>query len=141
MKKNFLSLILIASIACAFQHGETFIDIHDMRALGFNYSIDTATTGHYLGEVIINRVTGQGDGVNARHDSLDLYNVHFFKNYQGHLKNYLLLISDTTSYNQASYKWVTDSIVSVQLLNSKTKKQTKPIRLVQMGATAGIDNK
>ncbi|HKR04222.1 MAG TPA: hypothetical protein VJY62_06250 [Bacteroidia bacterium] len=70
-------------------------------------------------------------------DTNELYQIHFFKMYEGKLKNYQMGYSNVGEFDKASYKWVTDSIVAVTLINSITNER-RSLKLAQHGDTAAI---
>src|SRR3954471_8721306 len=102
-KKNYLILILtLFALSCNVEKSTL---ISDDRSKGFT-SLDTSTVGHSEGDLIVIRELVKGEGANAKHDTLDLYSIHFFKPNNGVLKNYLLMWNDLSDYNKASYKWL-----------------------------------
>jgi len=148
MKKLFLLLALTVATICAFvmsaqsqnKEQEKTISINDIRHLGIS-GYDSSTTDRVVGEVSVNRtLTLKPKWSEAKKDTMDTYDVHFFKMFENKLRNYSLMYSEDGDFDKASYKWLNDTIVSVTLLNSSTK-QNRTLKLVQTfkkGSSAGL---
>jgi len=130
MKIGLALLLLVTVIVYAFQEGEKTIPVNDLRKTEIA-PWDTSTAGHQLGDLIVNRVLHVGDGINSPKDTSEIYDIHFFKIYENRLRNYTFGFGVKGDYDNAMYKWLTDSIVSVTLVNSTNNKRSKNIHIVQ----------
>ena len=148
MKKQFQFFVLTIAIAFAFvqtalsqfNEREKVISVNDIRRLGVSH-YDTSTTGHILGEITVDRsLSLKHKYSDAKKDTNDVYQVHFFKMYENKLRNYQVSYHGDEEFDKASYKWLNDTIVSVTLINSTTNK-SRNLKLVQTfckGCSAGL---
>lgn len=131
MKTPFVLLIIfIAMTVAAFQEGERTILITDIRDRGGD-DFDTTTLNYSPGEVKINRVLNKvtkyyTDGKPV----LGRYAIHFYKLYEGRLVNYPYDFVTDENYENASYKWLNDTVISITFIKPEPKNN-KNIRLVQ----------
>ena len=144
MKNLILLLILMAMTTFAFAQTDKQIhtvSINDIRKHGTNH-YDTSTAGRKLNEVSVDRTLySKPKTADAKGDLTESYQIHFFKMYEGKLRNYQLGFDTKENYDQASYQWQNDTIVAVTLVNSSTKQSSKTLKLVQTfckGCSAGI---
>jgi hypothetical protein len=130
----FLAAILCLLYACGEQSTNKSeppktVSIQDVRSQGFKLYSEQETEGFAKGDVYVKHVLAQGSGANARHDTLDLYDIHCIALYEGKLRNYTLSFNDTVFYDKAAYKWFGDSVVSVRLENSVSNKKSGNMNL------------
>ena len=132
------SLVLNANAQTAGQ--EKTISINDIRKSGVSHH-DTSTASHNLSEVKVDKsLSVNPKYLNAEKDTSDAYHIHFFKMFEGKLKNYQITFVSDDNFNKATYSWVNDTIVSVTLINSTTNK-SKNLKLSQTfgnGSSAAI---
>ena len=114
------------------------LPINDLRKT-VTVDLNTSIVGHQPGDVIVNRVKRPGDGVNVKDGLLELYDIQFYKNYNGKLKSYLLSFNDPEDYDQVSYQWISDTEVSVNIVSSVSHKN-RTLRLAQVGDKVKIMN-
>jgi hypothetical protein len=105
------------------------VSIQDVRSRGFKLYADTSILSRAKGDVYVEHILARGEGLNARHDTLELYDIHFIGLYKGGLKNYNLPFNDTVFYDKLEYKWFGDSLISMRLKNTLTNKQTGNMNL------------
>jgi hypothetical protein len=135
----FMLSVVIALSAC--DNGEKIIAIADLRPAGLKIYEDTTMAGYKEGDVYINQIIARGERAKAHHDTLNLYEIHFFKTYNGKLKNYLFSVSDTEFYDQASYKWLTETELSVQFIYVLTQEKSRVMNIMKNGTNAVADNR
>jgi hypothetical protein len=140
MKSYIVFFIIISAINSAVAQ-DKMIAVNDIRKAGITkHDHDTATAGHSAGDVLVNRslsVKPEYFKEKDKKDTLDTYQIHFFKMYENKLMNYGFSYSDDASFDMVSYHWLNDTIVSITLINSGTK-ENRSLQLVQSGNTAGI---
>ncbi len=116
------------------------ISIKDNRKYGVSY-FDTTTVGHKINEVIVERCLAlKSDYPNAKKDTTDSYEMHFFKLLENKIYNYPASYAGEENFDTAEYFWLDDTTVSITLINSITNQRQK-FKLVQTfckGCSAGL---
>lgn len=133
--KNYIlltALILATKISIAQVNVKT-IPVNDIRKAGIS-KYDTSTAGYKEGDVKV-ELTYRGQG--KINDSTEEYLVHFYKKYNNNLMSYMGSVTKHTDFDKASYLWLNDTTVAINLINSTTKN-IKTIFLEQMGRGASI---
>ena len=140
MKNYIVFLIIISGINSAVAQ-DKMIAVNDIRKAGVTkHDHDTATSGRFAREVLVNRslsVKPEYFQEKGKKDTIDTYQIHFFKMYENKLMNYDFSYSDDVSFDKASYRWLNDTVVSITLINSETR-ENRNLQLVQAGNSAGI---
>ena len=119
MKTNLLVLtIMCIALNVMGQTSSKFknIVIQDIRQKGLDY-YDTATTGHPLKEVYIERglTTKKNKYVNLGCDTCNIYHINFINTNKNKPVKYSISHVGNEEFETALYRWTTDSTVSVTL--------------------------
>jgi hypothetical protein len=141
--RTLLILMLIVNLVSA-QQSEKTIPVNDKRAMGV-LKYDSTTTGRHNGDVSVDRVLKlwakkQQMESGLKKDTVQAYIIYFFRPIEHKLKNYQISLISDDDYNKATYSWMTDTIVSVTLINTATNKK-RNLKLAQTtckGCSAGI---
>ena len=137
MKLLFTFIALMSVLKMATAQTENTISINDMRKLGFA-KYDSSTVGRKSGDVYVHRVFTLN--TESKTDTVNAYVIHFLRPLENKLKNYQMTLQIDDDYSNAGYSWVSDSIVSVTLVNPITnnKQNVKLVQTSCKGCSAGI---
>jgi hypothetical protein len=139
--RTYYSILIVLSflIIAAFQDRVKTVDVIDLRKSGIQKHVDTLIAGHQWSDVIVNRIIAKGEGPNEKNGMLELYDIHFYANYEGKLHNYLISYNDTDNFTRADYRWQNDSTVGVKLINVSSKRNVTLV-MTHLGKTAYLLN-
>ena len=127
MKTLFVSIAIIASFAFSIlQSTQQEIKIKDCRQTG---ETDTLTTAHKDRDIVVNRVL---KGVTNKNS----YNINVYRTDKNHLYHHITYIVYDANYDVAKYKWLNDSIISVNVINSVTSK-SQTMKMLCKGKLTG----
>jgi hypothetical protein len=130
---TFLSSALLLACMAFTQSTETIVTIKDERS-NPDYHTDTTTHDKKNGDLFIDRIfvnDAEAKAVN------NVYEVYFFKPFEGKLKYYEIGLIESTSFDRASYSWQNDTVVKMMLFSTKSN-QFKIVSLVQDGKFADL---
>lgn len=145
MKKSIFIIIALSMLQITFVCGQTkqqimlekIVDIADVRSKGLNYH-NTATENRVADEVFVERCLSLKPAWSeSARDTLEKYTIHFYKNQESKLKNYQFSYLGEEIFDKASYSWLNDTTVSVNLINSETKKYQN-MTLVKAGNNTAL---
>ena len=113
LKHLLLLFALMIIILCCNQTStqEGLITVQDYPANHGEPEIDLES--HKSGDVEIYRSNFVGEG----------YEIIYYHDISGKLRDYYFYQVDTTNYNQGFYNWKNDTIVLVKLYNSETNQE------------------
>jgi len=113
--KHSLQLFALMIVIISCNQGSTqvgSIEIQDYPVNHWEPEIDLES--HKSGDVEIHRVNSfLGEG----------YQIIYFHDISGKIRDYYFLQVDTTNYDQGFYNWKSDTTVIVKLFNSETKQE------------------
>lgn len=121
---SFLAVALVVSS----QETKIVKDINDVRHLGIQ-EVDTTTIEYHPNDVFVSRIICLNahkmfpDTTHKNEkDTISGYEIHFIKFLRDQLHNYSTTIQSSEDYDKAAYLWTTDTTITVELINSITKK-------------------
>ncbi len=116
------------------------IQISDIRDQGVAV-YDTSTAGHEVNEVSVDRCLKENSSsMPMNYYGAEAYQIHFFKMFEGKLRNYQMSLICDVDFDKAAYEWLDDITVSVTLFNSTTgfRKNIKLVQTFSKSSSAGV---
>ena len=117
--KNTLAAIVLLFLAAGCAVHKNAIDIVDVRK---TQEPKQDLPNHKDHDLLVYRETYKGDNHIPVHDN---YTIYYYRKENDTLRCYQSGWSSTEDFNKASYRWLADTLASVRLYSSHSRKKVK----------------
>jgi hypothetical protein len=137
---SLILLVLVSSFAFGQTKGKPMGIVLIQDARKPTAARDTMIKPERENQLVVERVLSRNEMMSASEEPKNAYEISFFRPFQGSLYRYNLTFVTDSIFDSAYYEWQPDSIVNVNLQNSKTKniQRLKLKQVPTKGGSAGI---